>query len=71
MGTIVVTTNTTLDGVVQDPDGKEGLPFGGWFSQFGGRDLGAWAELETDEALRAARGMGARGGLASTRPECS
>jgi dihydrofolate reductase len=53
MGTIVITTNTTLDGVVQDPDGKEGLPFGGWFERFGGRDLAAWAEVETDEAVRA------------------
>lgn len=53
MGTIVVTTNTTLDGVVQDPDGKEGQPTGGWFERYGGRDLEAWAEVETDEALRA------------------
>jgi dihydrofolate reductase len=53
MGKIVITTNTSLDGVVQDPDGKEGFRLGGWFDQFGGEDLGAWARLETDEALGA------------------
>ncbi len=53
MGTIVVTTNATLDGVVQDPDGKEGFRLGGWFDQSGGGDLREWAELETAEAMGA------------------
>jgi dihydrofolate reductase len=53
MGTIVITTNASLDGVVQDPDGEEGFRLGGWFGQFGGKDLEQWAEVETDEALRA------------------
>jgi dihydrofolate reductase len=53
MGTIVITTNSSLDGVVQDPDGKEGFRLGGWFGRFGGKDLEAWARIETDEALRA------------------
>jgi dihydrofolate reductase len=53
MGKIVITTNATLDGVVEDPDGKEGFRLGGWFGQFGGKDLEEWAEVETDEALRA------------------
>jgi dihydrofolate reductase len=53
MGKIVITTNATLDGVVEDPDGKEGFGLGGWFGRFGGEDLDAWAELETEEALRA------------------
>jgi dihydrofolate reductase len=53
MGKIVITTNASLDGVVQDPDGQEGFRLGGWFGQFGGADLEAWAELETDEALGA------------------
>jgi hypothetical protein len=39
MGRIVVTTNVSLDGVVQDPDGREGFKHGGWFGQFGGKDL--------------------------------
>jgi dihydrofolate reductase len=53
MGRIVVSTNTTLDGVVEDPDGKEGFKLGGWFGQFGGKDLDAWTRLETEEALGA------------------
>ena len=53
MGKIVITTNASLDGVVQDPDGREGFRLGGWFGQFGGNDLEEWAELETDEALGA------------------
>ena len=53
MGKIVISTNVSLDGVVQDPDGEEGFRLGGWFGQFGGKDLEQWAEVETDEALRA------------------
>jgi dihydrofolate reductase len=53
MGKIVISTNVSLDGVVQDPDGKEGFRLGGWFGQSGGKDLEAWAKLETDEALGA------------------
>jgi dihydrofolate reductase len=52
MGKIVISTNVSLDGVVQDPDGKEGFRLGGWFNQFGGKDLEAWAKVELDEALR-------------------
>jgi dihydrofolate reductase len=53
MGKIVISTNTSLDGVVEDPDGQEGFRLGGWFSQFGGADLEAWAKVFTDEALGA------------------
>ncbi|HWM95787.1 MAG TPA: dihydrofolate reductase family protein [Streptosporangiaceae bacterium] len=53
MGKIVITTNTSLDGVVQDPDGEEGFRLGGWFYQFGGKDLEEWTKVETEEALRA------------------
>jgi dihydrofolate reductase len=53
MGKIVISTNVSLDGVVQDPDGKEGFRLGGWFGQFGGKDLEAWAKVSLDEALRA------------------
>jgi dihydrofolate reductase len=52
MGRIVVNTNASLDGVVQDPDGQEGFRLGGWFGQFGGEDLAAWAEFESAEAFR-------------------
>ena len=51
MGKIVISTNVSLDGVVQDPDGKEGFRLGGWFGQFGGKDLEEWAKVELDEAL--------------------
>jgi len=51
MGRIVISTNASLDGVVQDPDGEEGFRLGGWFGQFGGRDLEAWAKVSLEEAL--------------------
>ena len=53
MGKIVISTNVSLDGVVQDPDGKEGYERGGWFGQSGGQDLELWAQIETEEAIRA------------------
>jgi dihydrofolate reductase len=53
MGKIVISTNVSLDGVVQDPDGEEGFRLGGWFNQFGGKDLEAWAKVELEEALGA------------------
>jgi dihydrofolate reductase len=54
MGKIVISSSVTLDGVVQDPDGEEGLERGGWFHQFaGGKDLEDWADRETEEALGA------------------
>jgi len=53
MGKIVISENITLDGVVQDPTGAEGLPQGGWFSEFGGKDLAEWNKVAFDEALAA------------------
>ena len=53
MGRIVISENTTLDGVVQDPTGEEGFEFGGWFNTLGDVDREAWAKVEYDEALRA------------------
>jgi dihydrofolate reductase len=55
MGRIVISgpQNVSLDGVVQDPDGKEGFRLGGWFTQFGGKDLEEWNKVALDEALRA------------------
>jgi len=53
MGKIVISTNVSLDGVVQDPDGEEGFRLGGWFGQFGGKDLEAWAKVELEEVLGA------------------
>jgi len=51
MGKIVITTNVSVDGVVQDPDGTEGFGRGGWFGQHGGEDLQEWTRLMLDEAL--------------------
>jgi dihydrofolate reductase len=55
MATIVMSgpQNVSLDGVVQDPDGKEGFGLGGWFVEFGAEDLEEWNEVALDEALRA------------------
>lgn len=53
MGKIVITTNATLDGVVEDPDGKEGSDRGGWFYRFGEADVPAWDVLSTQQAQAA------------------
>jgi dihydrofolate reductase len=39
--------------VVQDPTGEEGFRLGGWFVQFGGKDLEEWNKIALDDALRA------------------
>jgi dihydrofolate reductase len=51
MGKIIITTNVSLDGVIQDPDGEEGFSRGGWFFQHGGKDLEEWGKVEYAEAL--------------------
>jgi dihydrofolate reductase len=51
MAKIVITTNVSLDGVVQDPDGEEGFGRGGWFARYGGKDLEEWGKIEHAEAL--------------------
>ena len=53
MGKIIISENVSLDGVVQDPTGEEGFRLGGWFGQFGGKDIEEWATVALDEALRA------------------
>ena len=54
MGKIVISSNVTLDGIVQDPDGEDGFERGGWFHQFvGAKDLQDWVARETEEALSA------------------
>jgi dihydrofolate reductase len=45
--------NASLDGVVQDPDGEEGFRLGGWFVEFGGKDLEEWNKLALADALGA------------------
>jgi len=53
MGKIILSENVSLDGVVQDPTGEEGFSRGGWFLGVKDKDNQAWAEVETEEALRA------------------
>ena len=53
MGKIIVSENVSLDGIVQDPVGDEGFRHGGWWGQYGGKDLEQWGKVETEEALAA------------------
>ena len=55
MGKIVLSgpQNMSLDGIIQDPDGKEGFGLGGWFVEFGGEDLTPWNELALRDAIGA------------------
>jgi dihydrofolate reductase len=49
MGTIVVSDNVSLDGVVQDPAGDEGFRVGGWVGLI--KDRPELAKLALDEAM--------------------
>jgi dihydrofolate reductase len=51
MAKIIMTTNMSLDGVVEDPDGTEGFGRGGWFVRAGGKDLEEFGKVEYAEAL--------------------
>jgi dihydrofolate reductase len=51
MGKIVISTNVSLDGVVQDPDGQEGFSRGGWFPQPASKDFAEWGKVAYAEAL--------------------
>jgi len=53
MGKIVVSSNVSLDGVIQDPDGQDGFKHGGWFRQFVGSDFEAWTKNEIEETAHA------------------
>ena len=48
MGTIVVSDNVSLDGVIQDPAGDEGFRLGGWVGQI--KDRQEINKLTLDEA---------------------
>jgi len=54
MGKIVISTNVSLDGVVQDPDGKEGFGRGGWFARSGGKDTDEFYAMSHAEAMSTA-----------------
>ena len=53
MGRIIVSSNVTVDGVVQDPTGEEGFEHGGWFLKVGERDREAFYKAALEEALGA------------------
>jgi dihydrofolate reductase len=53
MGKIVVSENMTLDGVVQDPAGREGFRLGGWVGRIGDQGRDQAAKILLDENLRA------------------
>ena len=55
MGKIVLSgpQNVSLDGIIQDPDGQEGFGLGGWFVEFGGKDLAEWNNIALEDAVRA------------------
>jgi dihydrofolate reductase len=53
MGKIVISTNSSFDGVVQDPDGTDGFALGGWFDQVIGDDRPEWAQFFVKEAMGA------------------
>lgn len=61
MGTIIVSENVTLDGVVEDPTGDAGFRHGGWFEQMIATDREQWADVEFAEAKRAAALLLGRG----------
>jgi dihydrofolate reductase len=54
MGRIVVSENISLDGVVQDPTGEDGLGRGSWFGCISDADRAEWAAVEYEEARAAA-----------------
>jgi dihydrofolate reductase len=51
MGKIVISENVSLDGVVQDPTGEEGVRHGGWFLRVADKDREEWGKVEFQEAL--------------------
>jgi len=53
VGTLVVSENVTIDGVVEDPAGAEGFERGGWVGRIGDRGRDEAAEVLLEEALGA------------------
>jgi dihydrofolate reductase len=53
MGKLVVSENVSLDGVIQDPRGEEGLGRGDWFARVRDGDLRKWADALLAEVLGA------------------
>ena len=62
MGSVVVVQFITLDGVVEDPDGRGGTGFGGWAMRHGLE----WLETGNDETNAPMRAVNARLGCQPT-----
>ncbi|MGN6723508.1 MAG: dihydrofolate reductase family protein [Marmoricola sp.] len=61
MGKIIISENITLDGIVEDPTGGEGLRNGGWFESAMTVDREPWAAVEFAEARAASALLLGRG----------
>jgi dihydrofolate reductase len=53
MGKLIISQNVTLDGVVQDPTGDEGLGAGNWTGRLSESDRREWARVLYAESLTA------------------
>jgi dihydrofolate reductase len=53
MGKIIVSENVSLDGVIEDPRGEEGLGRGDWFAWVSDKDRQQWAQVLIAEVLAA------------------
>jgi dihydrofolate reductase len=53
MGRIIVSENISLDGVIEDPRGEEGLGRGDWFAWVSEKDREQWAQVLIAEVLAA------------------
>ena len=53
MGRIVLSENISLDGVIEDPRGEEGLGRGDWFAWVSEKDREQWAQVLIAEVLAA------------------
>ena len=53
MGRIIVSENISLDGVIEDPRGEEGLGRGDWFAWISEKDREQWAQVLIAEVLAA------------------
>ena len=53
MGRIIVSENISLDGVIEDPRGEDGLGRGDWFAWVREKDREQWAQVLIAEVLAA------------------
>jgi len=69
VGTIVVSENVSLDGVVEDPVGDEGFSRGGWVGLLAARE--DVADVALDEALGAGAFLRSPPSRAGRRRRCA